>query len=84
MNVTHKILSTGYHYVRATGYAHLFAQWPRGTRCDYAAVSASDIPPSDETIREFIEAAQRAADMSAPVPMCPRGQCPWSGCDCGD
>ena len=62
MHVSHKLLSTGYHHVRATGYAHLYAQWPIGTLCDTFSVSAGEFPPSLETIDLFVEAANRAAE----------------------
>lgn len=62
MIVTYKLLSTGYHYVRAVGYAHLFAQWPVGTLCDHSAVSSGEFVLSPETISNFIKAAQSAAD----------------------
>lgn len=61
MEVKHKLLD-GHHYVRAVGYAHLFAQWPCGTRCDHSSVSAGEMPPSVATVERFIDAAQRAAD----------------------
>lgn len=64
MEVRYKLTDTGYHYARAVGYAHLFAQWPRGTQCDHSSVSAGEIPPSPETIDRFIAAAQSAADNS--------------------
>ena len=64
MEVKHKLTDTGYHYVRAVGYWHLFAQWPIGTQCDHSSVSAGEMPPDDTTINRFIEAAQSAADNS--------------------
>lgn len=62
MNVTHKILSTGYHHVRAVGYAHLFAQWPVGTRLSLADISDGEMPVSVATLNEFASAAKMAAD----------------------
>lgn len=62
MNVTHKFIDTGYHYVRAVGYAHLFAQWPRGTQLAYDQISHGEMPMSELTLAKFIDAAQRAAD----------------------
>lgn len=71
MKVEYKRLPSGYHYARAVGFAHLFAQWPPGTQCDTLSVSAGEMPMSLETVDTFIEAAQRAAD-SAPVPTEPK------------
>lgn len=62
MQVTHKILDTGYHHVRAVGYAHLFAQWPRGCPVTSFDVSHGEFHPGADVLREFCEAAQRAAD----------------------
>lgn len=65
MQVKHYVLTTGYHHVRAVGYAHLFAQWPVGTRCDHSSISAGEMPPIDSALVDyFIELANRAADQS--------------------
>jgi hypothetical protein len=61
MQVEHKVLSTGYHHVRAIGYAHLYAQWPMGTRLTFDAISTGEGFVRDETLAEFIEQAERAA-----------------------
>lgn len=63
MQIEHKILTTGYHYARARGYVHLFAQWPVGTQCDHSSISGGEMPPIDPALIEhFIELANRAAD----------------------
>lgn len=62
MQVTYKRLDTGYHHVRAVGFAHLFAQWPIGSPVTSLDVSYGECHPGADTIREFCEAAQRAAD----------------------
>jgi hypothetical protein len=61
MELDYSRLSTGYHYVRAVGAHHLFAQWPVGRACE--AEDVSGIPWSI-SCAEFAEQAQRAADNS--------------------
>ena len=62
MEVIHKILDSGHHYVRAVGFNHLYAQWPRGLLLTRGDVSHGLGYMSDETINKFCEAAQQAAD----------------------
>jgi hypothetical protein len=62
MNVTHKIIDTGYHHVRAVGYAHLYAQWSVGSPVTSFDVSYGESHPGPDAIREFCESAQQAAD----------------------
>jgi hypothetical protein len=64
MNLKHKILSTGYHFVRSAEHAHLFAQWPVGSRVTPADVSDGDCRPSNAALDEFCEAAQAMADVA--------------------
>lgn len=64
MNVSHKIIDSGYHYVKALDYAHLFAQWPVGTELTIEQVSQGEFKKSDETISNFISAALAAAGES--------------------
>ena len=61
MRVTHKILDSGYHHVRALGYTHLFAQWPKGSPVTSNDVSYGECHPGADVVREFCEAAQEAA-----------------------
>lgn len=61
MQVTHTLLDTGYHHVRAVGYAHLFAQWPVGVPVSTSDVSYGEFWPGADTIFRFCEAAQTAA-----------------------
>lgn len=56
----YKLLSTGYHYVRAARFAHLFAQWPIG-----GAVQIShngELSESDE--RLFCDECARVAELN--------------------
>lgn len=59
MIVSHKRLASGYHFVNAVGYAHLFAQWPVGTELTIEHVSHHWQPI--DTINEFISEAMKAA-----------------------
>lgn len=65
MQVTHKIIDTGYHYVRAVGYHHLYAQWPVGLTLASDQVSHGLMPMSSETLDQFRDAAQKAADAAS-------------------
>ncbi len=62
MRLTHKILDTGYHYVRAGDYAHLFAQWSVGARLERENVSYGEGYIDYEKLRDFMDKAQRLAD----------------------
>lgn len=65
MEVTHNILDTGYHHVRAVGYAHLYAQWPKGSPVTCFDVSYGECHPGPDVITNFCNAAQRAADQQS-------------------
>lgn len=58
--VSYKRLNSGYHFARAVGHAHLFAQWPIGTELTIEHVSHHW--QSIETIGDFIVAASKAAE----------------------
>jgi hypothetical protein len=57
MNSEYKRLSTGYHYVRAVSFFHLFAQWPVGETLTTEHVSHNGV--SDRTLELFIASAQQ-------------------------
>lgn len=61
MELTHKILESGYNQVVAVEYAHLFAQWPVGTDLTMEHVSQGEFKQSDETIDKFIKLAMESA-----------------------
>lgn len=62
IQVEYKRLESGYHYARAIGFHHLFAQWPPGRRVGPFDVSGD---AAAELIVELMEAAQRAADSAS-------------------
>lgn len=57
-HVIYKRLSTGYHYVRDTSAAHVFAQWPVGEELLPMHVSHNGL--SSAEILRFIEVANVA------------------------
>ncbi len=62
MKLSYKILTTGYHYARATDHHHLYAQWSVGSRLSSADVSFGEYHPGFDVIHRFVDEAQRVAD----------------------
>lgn len=62
MRLEHKLLTTGYHYVRDVEAHYLFAQWPVGRPCEAEDVSGI---PWEISCADFAVRAQQLADTSS-------------------